>query len=564
MFLTRLRSRLRRSGNERGFTMLLALFVLVITTLLLGAAYFAVLNDSQLSRNDLDQARALAAAQAGIAQYSYDLNANPNYWQGVSGQACPAPSGTVGSVSSGSTERYVDAPLAATGQSACSTANPVATMIEASGPAAGTFRISSTGTSNNVSRTIVAQYKRTSFLDYVYYTDYETLDPTAVPGSPGDCEAHWPNRGADCGPPIDFLPGDSINGPMHTEDTAAICGTGTYAAGAAPPSAGPVFGRTSADTIAMAGLSTENSYPSGTSGLTEQLNSSQSNCKLSYDMVGTLVTNSPPLLPPPSNAQLLNVAQAGGSVYTGTTTIVLNGTTMSVTNDITGVTTSNVALPANGVIYVQTALSPVCTEQYTPYTANATYLNTNPNQTSCGNLYISGYYSSSLTIATDNDIIIDGNLYPTGTNISSQPPPAPTGSALLGLVADNFVRIEHGVTSGRGAAQYSCGSGNGVSNVASQSFSNIDVYAAILSVAHSFSVDNWDCGSALGQIYLWGALAQLYRGFVGSSGSGGTGYLKNYNYDNRLQYAEPPYFLNPVSTAWSVRRQTECDGTASC
>ena len=65
--------------------MLLALFVLMVTTLLLGAAYVAVTNDTQLSRNDLDQKRAYAAAQAGISQYIYQLNQNPNYWEQCDG-----------------------------------------------------------------------------------------------------------------------------------------------------------------------------------------------------------------------------------------------------------------------------------------------------------------------------------------------------------------------------------------------------------------------------------------------------------------------------------------------
>ena len=75
--------------EERGFTMLLALYILTITTLLLGAAYVAVLTDTHLSRNDLDQKRAYAAAQAGIEQYNYDLNQNPNFWEN-----CTPPSGT--------------------------------------------------------------------------------------------------------------------------------------------------------------------------------------------------------------------------------------------------------------------------------------------------------------------------------------------------------------------------------------------------------------------------------------------------------------------------------------
>jgi Tfp pilus assembly protein PilX len=535
--------------DERGVTMLLALFVLVITTGLLAASYIAVLNDTGPVRTDLDQKRALSAAEAGIAQYSYDLNQNPNFWE-----TCTAANNVpVGPADNGSTETYAFNPVPATGYSACDSNNPIATMIEGAGGASGTFRISATGCSaptgtlcsatNGVQRTIVAQYKRTSFLNFVYYTDYETLDPSAVPGQPTDCAFHWPNRGLDCGAPIDFVGNEAINGPMHTEDTAAICGSGNYAAGQAPASAGTVFGRTSADSIEAAGFDTE---------IGSGLNSN--GCRLSYDLVGTVNTSAPSLLPPPSNAQLLNVAQSGGDVYTGTTTIVLNGGTMNVTTG--GVTTNGVALPTNGVIYVQSDPATPCAESYTPYTANATY-STAANQVSCGNIYVSGTYNKSLTIASDNDIIISGNLSPTGTTLGN----APSGTTLLGLVANNFVRVEHGVSASRGSTSGSC---NGASNVGSQSFSNLYVYAAILSVAHSFVVDNFDCGSSLGTLTIWGTLAQLFRGPVGTSGSGGTGYIKNYNYNDVLASAEPPYFLNPVSVAWYVQRQTECDVTASC
>ena len=61
-----------------------------------------------------------------------------------------------------------------------------------------------------------------------------------------------------------------------------------------------------------------------------------------------------------------------------------------------------------------------------------------------------------------------------------------------------------------------------------------------------------------------GTIAQLYRGPVGTgSSSVSSGYAKNYNYDNRLAYAEPPYFLNPVSVAWTVQHQTECSANVS-
>jgi hypothetical protein len=54
-----------------------------------------------------------------------------------------------------------------------------------------------------------------------------------------------------------------------------------------------------------------------------------------------------------------------------------------------------------------------------------------------------------------------------------------------------------------------------------------------------------------------GAIAQKYRGIVGTFGSSQTGYIKNYAYDDRLKYREPPHFLDPVQTAWRVVRETE-------
>jgi Tfp pilus assembly protein PilX len=542
-------SRWNRARDERGFTMLLSLYVLIVTTLLLGAAYVAVLTDTHLARNDLDQKRAYAAAQAGISQYSFDLNQNPNFWE-----SCTPPSGSVGATDSGSTETYVVKSLIAStapnGTTTCSTSNPIGTMIEANtltgggaNPAAGTFRMSATGTSNNVSRTIVAQYKRNSFLNFVYYTDYETLDPAALPGHPTDCARHYsdvPGRGSDCSSPISFITGDHINGPLHSEDTLAICGT-------------PTFGRTSADAIEAPALANEANC------------GSPSGPYYGATMTGTYNGSAKSLLPPPSNKQLLNIAQSAGTVFTGTTTIQLTGTSATVTNaNFHGGTPTSVPLSAtNGVIYVSSAQTPVCSESYTPYTANATY----GANLGCGNVYVSGYYSLSLTIASDNDVIVNGNIWP-GTSASTYTTSTgalggtPTGNALLGLIANNFVRVQHPVSSDRGSAVYSCGSNANVTTGNYPTLSNPYVYAAILSVDNSFIVDNYDCGPSPGTLTVIGAIAQYFRGPVGTGSSTPTsGYGKAYTYDDRLAYAEPPYFLNPVSVAWTVQRQTECNGS---
>src|ERR1019366_3723 len=292
---TRLQRHARRCADERGFTMLLAVFVLTITTLLLGGAYIAVLDDSALSRNDLDQKRAYAAAQAGIQAYNFQLNQNVNYWESCLPAANSSPVTVPGSADGGATETYTIKPLIAgtapSGTTQCDVNNPIATMIEGSsaGTAAGTFRISSTGQSAGVSRTIVAQYRSPSFLNFVYYTDYEVLDPSATPGNPTGCAVHWPSRGNGC-PPIEFITGDSIKGPLHTEDWLFVCGN-------------PVFGRTRADQIQAAGHSDE-----GTG------------CGDNSTMTGTFNSSSPSLLPPSTNAQILNVTQPAFH-FTGVTRI---------------------------------------------------------------------------------------------------------------------------------------------------------------------------------------------------------------------------------------------------
>ena len=38
---------------------------------------------------------------------------------------------------------------------------------------------------------------------------------------------------------------------------------------------------------------------------------------------------------------------------------------------------------------------------------------------------------------------------------------------------------------------------------------------------------------------------------------GNSGYTKDYWYDDRLKYRNPPLFLDPVNAAWGILRETE-------
>jgi Tfp pilus assembly protein PilX len=590
-------SRSARARDERGFTMLLALYVLVITTLLLGAAFVAVLSDAAPARNDLDQKRAYAAAQAGIAQYNYDLNQNPNFWE-----ACTSPGGTVGAADSGSTETFVVKPVPATGYSSCSTSNPINSMIEAVGTAAaGSFRIAATGTSNKVSRTIVAQYTRNSFLSYVYFSNYEDSDPEWASGDSGlNCAVYaWAGRSSSCAATA-FGAGDAVNGPLHSNDTVGVCsGSGSTT----------TFGRTGqtpADSI-----ETPNVLSETTCGGTIVMNGTPNNT------VGTLQ-------PPPDDTQLLSVADGGistnsngcyagaGCVFTGPTTIVLDGPTsgineMTVTNAAYGSpagTATTITFPSDGVVYVNATTS--CSYAYSPFDSTGQLYGSttlDPSDTTdnagCGDAVVSAStsasrcsgttqvsgvcpYTQSLTIGAADDIIIASSLTTTTTTsgcTGGETGGCPSGTAVLGLIADHNVRVAHPLTSARVTPpleQY-CLASNPADDLylntnAAGSLINPVIDAAIFAVNDSFIVDNFDCGStsntgsttALGTLTVNGTIAQNFRGRVAEGNPQVTGYTKSYWYDPRLESTSPPYFLNPIDATWVATRLTECDGTASC
>ena len=160
-------------------------------------------------------------------------------------------------------------------------------------------------------------------------------------------------------------------------------------------------------------------------------------------------------------------------------------------------------------------------------------------------MFVKGQSGQPLTIGAAQDIVIDGNLtYPT-TN---------TNGAMLGLIANGFVRVYHPVTGGV------CSSA-GTSN-ASGYTPITQISAAILSLQHSFIVeDDYSCGDNLGTLNVTGSIAQNFRGTVGA---GNAGYTKNYVYDRRLAYEEPPHFLAPSNGAFAIAHQTECDVASTC
>ena len=503
----------RRFASEDGFTMLIAIEVLAVTLLLSMAMFAAVQGDSRLNQNTLDSQRAYDAASAGANAYLYQLNQNPNYWATCSNDVqaeTPVPGSNTG-------EQYSYTYVPANGATSCTGTPPTASMVDNS---TASLRMEFTGYSGTpqVSRTIVASFRKASPLDFLWYTVYEALDKS-ISGYSG-CGVFLRNgRSSNCN--INWVTGDVINGPMYTQDQFLVDGS-------------PTFGRNANDKIESAapGTSPADICANNASGTIQE-----DDCG-SAVFNGTAVPNAPTISPPSNNTELLSDAQAYGMTYTGVTTITLNGTSATVVNCPSSCTTTTVNLTQYPVIYVSNGAN--CTPYaYSPF--NVTY-----STSGCtGDVYVSGNYTTPLTIGAANNIIVDGNI-----TTSSSGPSTLTGNAVLGLIANAFIRVMHGVT-------YPDGTCDGNSNnVSSQTFSNMTIDAAMLAIQHSFIVDNFSCGASLGSLTVNGAIAQYFRGAVGTTAS--TGYLKNYTYDDRLAVLSPPYLFDISTADWQLSRETLC------
>src|SRR5205823_3479804 len=127
-----------RLSAEHGFTMVVALGVLLVTSLLLTAIFFALQGEVQSGTTNLASKRAYAAATAGVNAYLYQLNQNPNYWNTCANDIQTTPITVPGS-SDGASYSY--APVYANGNTSC-TSNVINSLVDNT---TGTIRMVFTG-----------------------------------------------------------------------------------------------------------------------------------------------------------------------------------------------------------------------------------------------------------------------------------------------------------------------------------------------------------------------------------------------------------------------------------
>lgn len=527
----------RRLAAEAGYSMVAVMLLLLVGSLFAIAAWSSAKGDIPQSQDDYNRKQAAEAAEAGLNWYLFHLNQDNQYWT-----YCTQPPGAppVGSpnqlplmqpwdgtsarpfraVPGSNTGQYVVELVPQNGKTQCVPGDG-STMINS---ADGTLQIKATGQSQKISRTYVGTFRRKGFLDFLYFTNFETLDPVAVSksnpnyiGLSGQCNVYrWTPRPSGC-VEIQFVNSDKVNGPFHSNDNVLVCGS-------------PTFGRAnSGDKVETGGPAPPASAP----GFVPN-----SGCTATPNILGTPVPNAPNLPMPSTNTSVASVADPQYT-FSGRKYVTLDGAsnTITVADDYKGTNSRTLDWPANGVIAVKT-LSPLPPKTDCNYDIVQNY----NNPSACGEVYVHGTYSRGLTITTDNDIIVNGPLIR-------------QGNGMLGLIATNFVRVWHPVDRTKCSVN-----SNPVPSMGPSAFSSgLEIDAAIMSLTHSFIVDNYDCGPPEGNLTVKGAIAQFYRGPVGT-GSGSsiaTGYVKDYNYDDRFKNQNPPYFLTPVDSEWQLVRFTE-------
>ncbi len=583
---------LRVPADERedGVAMIVVLGVTMLLAALVVAGIAYSTGAARQSQRDSGWSASLAAAYAGVEEYESRLANDLGYFA-YGNPAAPF------TVETGSATR-VSLPTGASANPAfgIGTSGTWATVAGSGGAAQfryevdnsqfyidGTLRIRATGRAGGDTRSIVADIKQKGFIDFLYFTDYEVMDPQALnPTSTKDCAIHY-YEGSRSGCTLIYFGGaDTINGPLHTNDALQTNGAATFngkVTTAYKASSGANYVKSSGTTPSfLISTDPQNIATIGMPATNSQLKKeTRSDLPLEVPNPGCLYTG-PTSITFHSNGTMTVISPwtketntAGTSDATGTHPAKCGTPGSTGLAKMSGSTYvgETIDVPSNLVVYVQNVPSGTGNANYTsgsrpPYpTSGASTCATNANsigypRTSesvpfsgaygCrnGDVFVSGTLSGNATIASENYIYVTGDIRYDDD-----------AEDMLGLVGNNAVWVWNPVNS---------------SGTPLLTTKNRRIDAAILSVGHTFLVQNYDKGSSnRGTLTVNGAIAQKFRGPVGtgSGASMSTGYGKDYNYDERFRYTAPPKFLSPVTTTYGVNVWVEvepgfnADGSAS-
>jgi Tfp pilus assembly protein PilX len=605
--IRRLIRALRRTHEDERGVVLANVLIFGTVMMLLVATMIAVSTSGAVkSAADRNFQNAMAAAYAGLADYQAKLSNDNGY--ALYGNANAQFSKATGSSFTGN-----DSNIAFT-----NTGSQWAPVVGSSDQsfryevdnsdysAKGVLRVRVTGKSGASVRSLVANLKGDGFINYLYFTNYESSNP-ALTGSSCTTAYQWQTGVSGKCSPVQFAGSDVLNGPIRTNDVfTAACST-TFTGSVEQHDA----------TVRSSGGGCSGVFKGGAPSIVPYLGLPALNSNMSQETrtdipatvprpgclytgptrVSFLGNGNMTVWSPWSKATQVKVSSSTGEVVksddiakaaslcgtidalqsaAGATIPTLPANLMYV-QDIPSAA-NNVNTWPSGTIpskysntYCSTAVTvqggKVSTKSNQPYSngqgfpAANEWINTgsaNNYRTgsvsdtySCtaGDLFVSGGFSGAMTMVASGTIWVTGDItYGDPTN------------DILGLVGQNAVEIYNpaqcsAYPTSFGTVDYSRCTSGGVGLLNRGYGAKITISAAIASNAGTFWNQNYDIGSQLGVLKVIGSIAQNWRGAVATTG--GTGFVKNYVYDQRLLTTAPPKFLQPVSTSYGVTTQVE-------
>ena len=591
----------RRAGDdhEAGVALVVVISLTAIMLIAIGAALGGATSGLKQAVAAQGSTRALDAAYAGVQDYIARLNADATYPQYGNPQSAFSTAGTVVLPRTANPAFSLDTGASSTWATVPGTTSGSSFRYEVDNSlygSSGLVRVRATGRFGAFTRTIVASIQQQGFINYLYFTDFETQDPK-ITGASSACASYlWStnSRSTTSCPTIQFGARDQLAGPIRSNDTITVCGA-TFSGSVTTSNPGTPIVNT----------------PTGCAAGT---------------YTGTKPAYAPVLAMPATNTAMqaqtyADTATNPGCLYTGPTQITLNGDgTMTVVSPWTRATAVNsngsaasnpvspacgglaalhstagatITVPANNLVYVQSVPTNSTDPNYTattavPSTSGTTYTCLGSGATAMagsagsagwtftdsngtvryplatespatnwsnasnralwdtttpaygcrdGDVFVKGTTNGKVTIASDNYIYATGNI------TYSRP-----SSDILGLVGNNGVLVwnpQQGIT-------WTGSTPSGGTSLLGDTNREID--AAVLSPAHTFQVQNYNAGSARGTLTMLGSVAQRFRGPVAQTNGTSvvTGYAKNYLYDARFSTVTPPYYLKPTSAAFKV------------
>ena len=231
--------------GERGISMFLVVVAMLLTSMFVVAGFAAAGSDFKTSAGSKSRKGAYAAAEAGLAYYVKQLRTNPDFWTQCDAadapRTPPRPARSTSSTTAAPTTRkwrklpsisaeYTIELLHTPKFDKCDR-DKQESLVDMSN---GTFKVRVTGREYNgattgAKRSLIATFKRSGFLKFVYFTDQENRDPQADANASNratqqtNCVNRKRTARKDRGcVEIQFTDNDAINGPLHTNDESLL------------------------------------------------------------------------------------------------------------------------------------------------------------------------------------------------------------------------------------------------------------------------------------------------------------------------------------------------------